>query len=45
MSTNVSEMFVASILNEKVNAVHSFSSLSYDRSKASPEASSPHSAI
>ena len=26
-------------------AVHSFSSLSYDRSKASSKASSPHSAI
>jgi hypothetical protein len=25
--------------------IHSFSSLSYDRSKASPKASSPHSAI
>jgi len=34
-----------SYLYEHAAVIHSFSSLSYDRSKASSKASSPHSAI
>jgi len=39
------ETLLLQCIGPKQDAIHSFSSLSYDRSKASSKASSPHSAI
>jgi len=44
-SCHQNEAFQIIYLKKIISGIHSFSSLSYDRSKASSKASSPHSAI